>query len=83
MIPTEQTKNAIKQALADTDWSQLSDVALANKDQFIIYRSSLRFFLTDAPAGYTPPPPPEPIWAETSSTVVNANNETVEGMQNL
>jgi hypothetical protein len=83
MIPTEQTKNAIKQALADTDWSQLPDVALANKDQFVNYRSSLRFFLTDAPAGYTPPLPPEPIWTETSSTVVNANNETVEGMQNL
>jgi hypothetical protein len=83
MIPTEQTKDAIKKALAETDWSQLPDVALANKDQFVNYRSSLRFFLTDAPAGYTPPLPPEPIWVETSSTVVNANNETVEGMQNL
>jgi hypothetical protein len=83
MTPTEQTKNAIKQALADTDWSQLPDVKISNKDEFVNYRSSLRFFLTDAPAGYTPPPLPEPVWTETTSSVVNANNETVEGMQNL
>ena len=82
MTPTEQTKNAIKQALADTDWSQLPDVALDNKTQFAIYRSVLRAFLIDAPAGYMPPAPPEPVWTETSS-VVNANNETVDGMQNL
>lgn len=64
MTPTEQTKNAIKQALADTDWSQLPDVALDNKHEFVIYRSALRFFLTEAPAGYMPPAPPEPVWVE-------------------
>jgi hypothetical protein len=63
MTPTEETKNAIKKALADTDWSQLPDVALDNKDAFINYRNMLRVFLTDAPAGYLPSEAPEPIWA--------------------
>lgn len=62
MATTEQTKNAIKQKLADTDWTQLPDVALDNKDAFINYRSMLRVFLTDAPAGYVPSDPPEPVW---------------------
>jgi hypothetical protein len=82
-MPTEEIKNAIKQKLADTDWTQLPDVALDNKAQFADYRSDLRVFLTAAFPGYVPPEPPEPVWTETSSLVVNANNETVEGMQNL
>jgi hypothetical protein len=63
MTPTEQTKNAIKQALVDTDWSQLPDVTITNKDEFVNYRIILRTFLTDAPAGYMPSDAPEPVWA--------------------
>jgi hypothetical protein len=69
MSPTEETKNAIKNALAETDWSQLPDVALDNKNQFVNYRTMLRLFLTDAPAGYIPSAPPEPVWTQTSSVV--------------
>jgi hypothetical protein len=83
MIPTQETKNAIKQALADTDWSQLPDVAIDNRDQFVAYRSVLRSFLTDAPAGYMPSLPPEPVWTAASPSVVNAENTTIEGMQNV
>jgi len=82
MTPTEQTKNAIKQSLADTDWTQLPDVALENKSEFVTYRSMLRTFLTDAPAAFIPVPP-EPIWTVAPLPVVNENNPTVEGMQNL
>jgi hypothetical protein len=83
MTPTEQTKNAIKQALADTDWSQLPDVAIENKAQFANYRNMLRAFLTDAPADYLPSAPPEPVWVETPSQVVSVNNEATEGTQTL
>ena len=81
-MPTEEIKNAIKQALADTDWTQLPDVKIENKSEFVTYRSMLRTFLDNAPAAFTPVPP-EPIWTVVPLPVVNENNPTVEGMQNL
>jgi hypothetical protein len=83
MTPTEQTKNAIKQALADTDWSQLPDVKLSNKNEFINYRSVLRAFLVNAPAGYMPSEAPEPIWVEGPAQVVAEDQPTTEGTQEL
>jgi len=83
MKPTEQTKSAIKQALADTDWSQLPDVKIANKNQFASYRNMLRIFLNDAPAGYIPSEAPEPIWIEGPAQLVAEDQPTAEGTQTL
>jgi hypothetical protein len=84
MMPTEEIKNVIKQALADTDWTQLPDVRLSNKDQFVNYRSMLRLFLNVAPpAGYIPVPP-EPIWIEGQAQAVAAEDQPItEGTQTL
>lgn len=52
-----------KQYLADTDWCMLSDVELANKEAFVIYRKTLRNILKHNTTGLLLPVPPVAIWA--------------------
>jgi hypothetical protein len=68
MKSSEDIKNEIKQALADTDWTQLPDVKLDNKAEFINYRFQLRSYLTYAPSYLSVPPAPEPVWTQTEIT---------------
>jgi hypothetical protein len=60
---SEDIKNQLKQALADTDWTQLPDVDLANKAEFTNYRFQLRAYLRYAPPYAIVPPAPEPVWS--------------------
>lgn len=62
MKSSEDIKKEIKQALADTDWTQLPDVKLDNMNEFINYRFQLRSYLSYAPNGFILPSVPEPIW---------------------
>ena len=52
----ERCKSKAKQLLQETDWSQLSDVAISNKAAFDAYRSAVREIYSN--------PVAEPVWPE-------------------
>jgi hypothetical protein len=52
-----------KQYLAETDWCMLSDVELANKEAFVIYRKTLRNIIKfNNPMDLILPVPPVAVW---------------------
>jgi hypothetical protein len=57
----------LKLLLAQTDWAVLSDVELANKQEFIDYRSNIRYLLLNDMYYNEVIEPPEPVWATESS----------------
>lgn len=52
----ERCKSRAKKLLQETDWSQLSDVAISNKAAFDAYRSAVRAIYLN--------PVTEPVWPE-------------------
>jgi predicted metal-dependent HD superfamily phosphohydrolase len=56
-----------KQRLADTDWSQVADVAavLTNKADFDTYRAAVRALYFNPVANPTWPQRPEAVWSGT------------------
>lgn len=57
-----QFKTAIKEMLAQTDYTQLPDVNISNKSDFAFYRESLRTLYDNNVFLNVMPSPPEPIW---------------------
>lgn len=68
-IPTQEVaakvncSNTAKQLLANSDWSVLPDVNLANKADFEAYRSTLRGYVLNPVVNPVWPTEPEPIWS--------------------
>jgi hypothetical protein len=57
-----QNERQAKQLLASTDWTQLADVMLVNKQEFATYRAQLRQIATNPQAVVTWPAPPTNVW---------------------
>jgi hypothetical protein len=57
----------LKLLLAQTDWAVLPDVELANKQEFIDYRSNIRYLLLNDMYYNEVIEPPEPVWTTESS----------------
>ena len=57
-----QNERQAKQLLASTDWTQLADVTLVNKQEFATYRAQLRQIATNPQAVVTWPAPPTNVW---------------------
>jgi hypothetical protein len=53
-----------KQLLADSDWTQLSDVNLANKNDWDVYRQALRIIATNPTISPAWPTEPIVIWPQ-------------------
>jgi hypothetical protein len=60
----DEVKQAAKDLLAATDYSQLPDVKLANKAEFDLYRTAIRSLIINPYEMTQMPPPPEPVWTE-------------------
>jgi hypothetical protein len=52
-----------KALLASTDWATLSDVGLANSDEYVTYRGILRGLIIQPQAEFNFPTEPKPIWS--------------------
>ena len=57
-----QNEQQAKQLLASTDWTQLADVTLVNKQEFATYRAQLRQIATNPQATVVWPAPPTNVW---------------------
>lgn len=60
--PLEDTKREAKDKIAATDWSVLPDVGLANAEEYVAYRATLRALIKDPVANPVWPTEPQPIW---------------------
>lgn len=59
----EQNKATAEGKLSTSDWSQLPDVNLANKDEFAAYRATLRNIAINPVAGFLAwPVEPNAVW---------------------
>ena len=68
LVPTEEqlierVKLKAEKLLADSDWSVLSDVALQNQTDWLIYRNSLREIRINPTTEVIWPVKPEVVWA--------------------
>lgn len=64
-----KVKAQAMQLLTDTDWTQMSDVTLVNKQEFTDYRTTVRAIALNPPVSVTEwPVKPEEVW--TVETVV-------------
>lgn len=63
IYPLEACKREAKKRIAETDWSVLPDVGLANTADFEVYRAALRAFIITPIAEPQWPVEPEPVWA--------------------
>ena len=61
--PKQNCKNTAKQKIENCDWSVLADVNLANKQEFINYRSILRNYILNPVENPNWPDEPDPIWS--------------------
>ena len=52
-----------KKLLADSDWSQMSDVNLANKTEWVVYRETLRGIAISPTVDPVWPTKPQAIWS--------------------
>ena len=57
-----QNEQQAKQLLTNTDWTQLADVTLANKQEFANYRAQLRQIARNPQAVVTWPQLPNNVW---------------------
>lgn len=57
-----QNEQQAKQLLMSTDWTQLADVALANKGEFASYRAQLREIAKNPQASVVWPQLPANVW---------------------
>lgn len=53
-----------KEMLQQTDWVALSDVDFVNKDEFLAFRSTMRFMYLNPITPCGVPDMPEPVWVE-------------------
>jgi hypothetical protein len=63
IYPLEACKREAKKRIADTDWSVLPDVGLANKADFEAYRAALRSLIVTPVLDPQWPVEPEPVWS--------------------
>jgi hypothetical protein len=63
VYPLEACKREAKKRIADTDWSVLPDVGLANKADFEAYRAALRALIVTPILEPQWPVEPEPVWS--------------------
>lgn len=61
-ITIEQCKEMAKIKLLQTDWTQLSDISIANKNEFDEYRKTIRNFYIYPIENPIWPSCPNPIW---------------------
>jgi hypothetical protein len=61
-IDADNCKIHAKMRLLDTDWTQLSDVSIKNKDEFNLYRTIIRQFYLNPVENPFFPERPNPIW---------------------
>lgn len=60
----EANKTTAMNLLSDTDWTQIPDVSLLNKEEFTAYRAALRAIALNPPITVTEwPTKPEEIWS--------------------
>ena len=61
----EQNKETASRLLAETDYTQLPDVNITNKDEFAAYRAVIRDYVLNPVEGEIEwPTEPDPAWAE-------------------
>lgn len=59
----DQNKRIAEQKLSSTDWSQLPDVNIANRDEYASYRAAIRGYVLTPVAGFIDwPAEPHPVW---------------------
>lgn len=58
-----QFKSAIEEMLAQTDYTQLPDVNITNKSDFVFYRESLRALYDNNVFLNVMPSPPVAVWS--------------------
>lgn len=59
----EENKATAEGKLIATDWSQLPDVNITNRDEFVAYRSIIREYVLNPVAGFIDwPVEPQPVW---------------------
>ena len=58
-----QFKAAVKEMLSQTDYTQLPDVNIANKSDFVFYRESLRVLYDNNVFLNVMPSPPVAVWS--------------------
>jgi hypothetical protein len=63
IYPLDACKREAKKRIADTDWSVLPDVGLANKADFEAYRATLRSLIVTPVLEPQWPVEPEPVWS--------------------
>lgn len=72
----EEVKSYAKQQLEKTDYAVLPDTNIANKMEFIMYRSFIRLLYLKP--NYTPfPEEPTPIWNEPNMIITGVQNQPV------
>jgi hypothetical protein len=64
IYPLDACKREAKKRIADTDWSVLPDVDLANKAEFEAYRATLRSLIVTPALDPQWPVEPEPVWPQ-------------------
>jgi hypothetical protein len=62
-IAKENCSSTAKSLLANSDWSQLPDVGLANSAEYVTYRGILRGYVLQPVVDPVWPTEPTPIWA--------------------
>jgi hypothetical protein len=62
-VAKENCSSTAKSLLANSDWSQLPDVGLANVSDYVTYRGILRGYVLQPVIDPVWPTEPTPIWA--------------------
>ena len=73
----EEMKEYAKQQLEKTDYAVLPDVRLANKNEFIAYRSLIRQLIIDPNLGNSIPEEPKVRWFNTQEEIAEQQPTTI------
>jgi hypothetical protein len=63
VVAKENCSNTAKELLANSDWSQLPDVGLANSAEYVTYRGILRGYVLQPVVDPVWPTEPTPVWS--------------------
>ena len=80
---TEQLKEYAKAQLKKTDYAVLPDVRLANKNQFINYRSFMRLLIIDPNLGHIIPEEPKAQWFSIQQEFAEPQQPTTTGTEEI
>jgi hypothetical protein len=78
----EEMKEYARQQLEKTDYAVLPDVKIANKNEFIVYRSVIRQLIIDPNLGNCIPKEPKARWFNTQEEI-DEQQPTTSGTEEI